>query len=60
MTRRRFLFFGNIAPYKGLEYLVAAFQKIRRPDDDYRLIIAGRLKDCEHYWSNFGNPSRMK
>ena len=45
------LFFGNITPYKGLEYLVAAFQKIGARTDDYRLIIAGRLKDCEHYWS---------
>jgi D-inositol-3-phosphate glycosyltransferase len=44
------LFFGNIAPYKGLEYLVAAFQQIRARTDKYQLIIAGRLKDCEQYW----------
>lgn len=45
------LFFGNIAPYKGLEYLVEAFQRILAQRDDYRLIIAGRPKNCEAYWS---------
>jgi D-inositol-3-phosphate glycosyltransferase len=46
------LFFGNIAPYKGLEYLVTAFQEISVGRNDYRLIIAGRPKDCESYWSS--------
>ena len=45
------LFFGNIAPYKGLEYLVGAFQRILTRSDNYRLIIAGRPKDCESYWT---------
>ena len=44
------LFFGNIAPYKGLEYLTAAFNKILKKDRSYRLIIAGRVKACESYW----------
>jgi D-inositol-3-phosphate glycosyltransferase len=44
------LFFGNIAPYKGLEDLVAAFQDILARRNDCRLIIAGRPKDCEEYW----------
>ncbi len=44
------LFFGNIAPYKGLEYLVEAFHRITRERDDYRLVIAGRPKNCEDYW----------
>lgn len=44
------LFFGNIAPYKGLEYLVAAFCRIARLRDDYTLIIAGRPKNCASYW----------
>jgi len=44
------LFFGNIAPYKGLEYLVAAFHEILRRNRDYRLVIVGRPKDCEEYW----------
>ena len=38
------LFFGNIAPYKGLEYLIAAFSKLLSQDSNYRLIIAGRPK----------------
>jgi D-inositol-3-phosphate glycosyltransferase len=44
------LFFGNIAPYKGLELLVAAFSKLAKQDSTYRLIIAGRIKGCEQYW----------
>ncbi len=48
---RTILFFGNIAPYKGLEYLIAAFQQIVVQRDDYRLIIAGRPKNCETYWT---------
>jgi len=45
------LFFGNIAPYKGVEYLVAAFLEIARRSDAYRLIIAGRPKGSEAYWA---------
>jgi glycosyltransferase involved in cell wall biosynthesis len=45
------LFFGNIAPYKGLEYLVSAFNQIGTGRADYRLIIAGRPKNCESYWT---------
>ena len=44
------LFFGNIAPYKGLEYLVAAFAKILKKESSYSLIIAGRPKGGERYW----------
>jgi glycosyltransferase involved in cell wall biosynthesis len=47
---RAILFFGNIAPYKGLEYLVAAFQHVLAQRDAYRLIIAGTPKNCEGYW----------
>ncbi|MGB8772129.1 MAG: glycosyltransferase family 4 protein [Candidatus Korobacteraceae bacterium] len=47
---RTILFFGNIAPYKGLEYLVDAFHQILSGSNDYRLIIAGRPKNCEKYW----------
>jgi len=44
------LFFGAIKQYKGLEYLVLAFQQIAARGD-YRLIIAGeRKKDWEEYW----------
>lgn len=47
---RTILFFGNIAPYKGLEYLVSSFRQVQKGQEDYRLIIAGRPKDCESYW----------
>jgi D-inositol-3-phosphate glycosyltransferase len=49
--RKTILFFGNISPYKGLEYLVAAYQRTLARRDDYQLIIAGRPKECEKYWS---------
>jgi D-inositol-3-phosphate glycosyltransferase len=48
---RSILFFGNIAPYKGLEYLVAAFEQIRSQHDNHRLIIAGWPKNCGRYWT---------
>ena len=49
---RTILFFGNIAPYKGLDYLIAAFQRVVTRRGDYRLIIAGRTKNgCEKYWA---------
>jgi D-inositol-3-phosphate glycosyltransferase len=44
------LFFGNIAPYKGVEYLAAAFAELSKTDRSYRLIIAGRRKGSEDYW----------
>ena len=44
------LFFGNIAPYKGLEYLVAAMALLGRTKTDYRLVIAGRPKNGCPYW----------
>ena len=44
------LFFGNIAPYKGLEYLVSAFTELSKECFNYRLIIAGSVKNCQTYW----------
>jgi D-inositol-3-phosphate glycosyltransferase len=44
------LFFGNITPYKGLEYLIAAFKQIYGQCEEYKLIIAGRPVRCENYW----------
>jgi glycosyltransferase involved in cell wall biosynthesis len=44
------LFFGNIAPYKGLEYLVAAFAEALKKDRSYCLIIAGKPKESADYW----------
>src|SRR5438309_654240 len=48
---RVILFFGRIVPYKGLEYLVAAFQEHLTSFRCNRLIIAGRPeKDCRQYF----------
>ena len=45
------LFFGQIAPYKGLEYLVDAMRLLAEAGEDIRLIIAGKVKrGCEDYW----------
>jgi len=49
-NERVLLFFGNIIPYKGLEYLVAAFERLAPTRADYRLIIAGRPRCAEEYW----------
>jgi len=44
------LFFGQIAPYKGLQYLVAAMPELAA--DGIRLVIAGKVKrGCEDYWA---------
>jgi D-inositol-3-phosphate glycosyltransferase len=62
---RVLLCFGAIKQYKGLEYLVAAFQQIAERGD-YRLIIAGeRKKGHEEYWRSIqqaidSHPSRDK
>ena len=44
------LFFGRITPYKGLEYLIAAFREVMDMGQNYRLIIAGKPDRCEEYW----------
>src|SRR5256885_3542736 len=44
------LFFGNIAPYKGLDNLVAAFVDLAKEDPSYRLLIVGRPKQNSSYW----------
>ncbi len=48
---RVILFFGNIAPYKGLEYLVEAFRQLMVEGGEYRLIIAGKPKNSDEYWN---------
>ena len=52
LSRRQkvLLFFGNIAPYKGLEYLVEAISLLAETDPQCCLIIAGRPKDSTAYW----------
>ena len=48
---RTLLFFGQIAPYKGLEYLVEAIAMLARRGEQVRLIIAGKVKrGSEDYW----------
>lgn len=45
------LYFGRIKQYKGVEYLIRAFQRIAPKNSEYKLIIAGRLEEgCEGYW----------
>jgi len=40
--RHRFLFFGRIEPYKGLDVLVEAFAMARRANPSVELTVAGR------------------
>lgn len=48
---RAVLFFGHIGPYKGLEFLVDAFQQLAAGNPDYRLMIVGKCDPgCENYW----------
>ena len=52
LDQKTLLFFGNIAPYKGLEYLIEAFRQVAAKDKSYRLIVAGRPKPRqESYWN---------
>jgi D-inositol-3-phosphate glycosyltransferase len=47
------LFFGQIAPYKGLEYLIAAMVELTKRGAAPRLIIAGKVKrGLEGYWDD--------
>lgn len=51
--KKTILFFGRIDQYKGLEYLITAFQQLVLQRDEYRLIVAGRPEnDCQIYWSS--------
>lgn len=48
---RTILFFGGVRPYKGLEYLVDAFNLL--PRGNYKLLIAGEAKKgTEQYMGN--------
>ncbi|UCF30271.1 MAG: glycosyltransferase family 4 protein [bacterium] len=46
------LFFGFIAPYKGLDILISALPRIKEELGDIRLIIAGNIKNpkANPYW----------
>jgi D-inositol-3-phosphate glycosyltransferase len=50
-NEKALLFFGNIAPYKGLEYLIAAFRELLQTDRAYRLVVVGKPKGPESYWT---------
>lgn len=51
-AERTILFFGNIAPYKGLEYLLQAYHNLAgQQPETYRLIIVGQNVKCDaEYW----------
>lgn len=49
-NERVMLFYGHIAPYKGLEYLIEALKILLEKKEDYRLILAGNPKNCPSYW----------
>ena len=51
VDKKTILFFGHITPYKGLEYLVRAFERLSGEREDLCLIIAGGPKNCETYWN---------
>jgi glycosyltransferase involved in cell wall biosynthesis len=58
-AEKTILFFGNIAPYKGLAYLTEAFRRLLARDRQYRLIIAGRPKQgFEEYWDAISTSIR--
>ena len=44
------LFFGMIAPYKGLAYLVDAMAELKRRNRNIKLVVGGRIKECADYW----------
>ncbi len=45
-----FLFFGFIRKYKGLHYVIKAFDKVRKQRDDISLLICG-----ESFWATLDN-----
>jgi len=50
-TKKTALFFGQIAPYKGLEYLIAAMGELNKRGENFLLVIAGKVKPGNAaYW----------
>ena len=58
-TDKVLLFFGNIAPYKGLEHLVQATALVALTTPDIRLVIAGQPKGSEAYWTGIKHQITM-
>lgn len=56
------LFFGFIAPYKGLDILISALPFIKENIGDFRLIIAGNIKNpkANPYWAKIVNLIQEK
>jgi D-inositol-3-phosphate glycosyltransferase len=51
-NEKALLFFGRIRPYKGIEYLLAAFRLLATKESNYRLIIAGEPKKGSEEYRN--------
>lgn len=58
--KKTILFFGNITSYKGIEYLVSAFQRIADRSGEYQLIIAGQPDRSGTYWADLEREIREK
>jgi len=60
-TDKTILCFGRIKPYKGIEHLLQAFQKLVAKDDRYRLVIAGAVeKESKEYALIRAMPPNME
>jgi D-inositol-3-phosphate glycosyltransferase len=58
---RTLLFFGQIAPYKGLEYLVDAVAVLSSGGEDVRLIIGGKIKRGNaDYWAKIQQTIQVR
>jgi D-inositol-3-phosphate glycosyltransferase len=54
------LFFGQIAPYKGLETLISAMTELSGIREEFRLVIAGKVKQgCSDYWDQIRREIRQ-
>jgi len=49
-SHKGILFFGNIAPYKGLEFLLDAVLMLRNELPEVRLLVVGARKCDDAYW----------
>jgi D-inositol-3-phosphate glycosyltransferase len=53
------LFFGNIAPYKGVHVLIRALQQLAPAHPRLKIVIAGRPKGSEAYWAGVQQEIRQ-
>jgi D-inositol-3-phosphate glycosyltransferase len=60
LDERVLLFFGQIAPYKGLEYLLDAVATLAPRDSGLRLLVAGKVKQgWDVYWDSIKERSSV-